>query len=589
MNNFKKYLWYFLMSSLWSFANAYVINKSKLGSQVHWPLSVSSQVEIFVNPQNNQSIPENTVQTIVQSAIDQWNEKSKIILHRNPSAGKNQDGLNELFFSTDPNIFSGTRVLGVTHVTSADNNGEILEADVIINDDVIFSATTTETMYIGNVITHEMGHFLGLGHGEVVGSTMFYTVTKGQSSVDPDDAAGIFANYPLASMNKGSIVGTVVGGSQSIVPVFGAHVQAISVKSGKILGAAVSELNGRFRIDGLTTDDQYLIYTSPSNPVGLPSSFANVRKDFCETSTSYRGSFFQGCGASNEGFPQHLAFAQNSKTIDVGNITIRCSLDTPPEYLQKKRQTPNTFDLNASTQQGIGGSFVGFFSNSEMQNHLMKDYFSLDLRSHDWSGTTGDLFLAVKVLNQSFNSAFKANVAAKYAGTTTSVTPKYQQLADGWISIESVGYFPISRSVLSDNLFEISVAPESMEYPSFPSGIPFSKTDLFPDFYEFQDELYFYLVIATIVKSNGDGTYSQIYSKRDVQSDNSTCLDGINTYALNQYAATGSNTDTSERKKIVSCATVDMNDRSGGGGGFFIGLFLCFLISYALTRYSKMA
>jgi hypothetical protein len=70
------------------------------------------------------------------------------------------------------------------------------------------------------------------------------------------------------------------------------------------------------------------------------------------------------------------------------------------------------------------------------------------------------------------------------------------------------------------------------------------------------------------------------------------CTDAINTYALTNFSAKGISSN-SDRKKVAGCGTVvDSNDGAGGGGGpggFMVGLLLCFIISYALSRYSKMA
>ena len=106
-----------------------------------------------------------------------------------------------------------------------------------------------------------------------------------------------------------------------------------------------------------------------------------------------------------------------------------------------------------------------------------------------------------------------------------------------------------------------------------------------------QEDQYIYLVTTTIVKKNDDGTFTQIASKNDLLSDNTMCPDGINTYALTNYSAKGG-LASSDRKKVAGCGTVvdDANGAGGAGpGGFMIGLLLCFIISYASSRYSKMA
>jgi hypothetical protein len=142
---------------------------------------------------------------------------------------------------------------------------------------------------------------------------------------------------------------------------------------------------------------------------------------------------------------------------------------------------------------------------------------------------------------------------------------------------------------LSDNNFEISIKPISVAAPS--AGLPNVKLDYFPAANYFEDSLTFYLVSASIVKDNGDSTYSQVSSKNDQLSDNSLCPDAVNTYALSGYALNGSSASEKKKDKGLACGTVDMNGNTGSGpGGFFIGLIfsliLCSLAN-SITRNNK--
>lgn len=571
-----------------STARAYVLNQTKNGLAVHWPSS-SNTIDIYVNSSNGQALNEALVQTIAASSIVNWNGLSGITLRKNATSGAGQSDFNEVYFSSDPSFFSGTGVVGITQVGYRELTGEIVEADILINDNFSFSTDSFDSSYLGNVVTHEVGHFLGLGHGQVTGSTMFYALSRGQHKVSEDDKAGLYSTYPNSDPTKGTLSGTIIGG-KNLANVFGAHVQAVSVKTGKVMGAGVSEIDGRFNIEGLPQNDQYLIYTSPLKQLGLPVNYANIRSDFCEASRKYRGSFFQSCGASSEGFPQ--AVRLNSASVEIGKITIRCGLDTPPEYIQNKNVTPAGFDMNSFTQSGLGGSFVGFFSTQEIQLGTFDDFFKIDFTNVDWStvSSSTSLFLELKVTNQPFYSAFKANVNIKRGVSNYDVTPSYIRESDGWLNIDTVERISINRALSSDNEFEIKITPESMEFPSFPAGIPYTKADLFPSHSDLQDSLYFYLITATVVKDNGDGTFTQVASKNDLLTDNQQCPDAVNTYALSNYSAKGSSSKA-DRKSAGGCGTVDFdNDKTGSGpGGFMVGLMLSFIISYALSRYSKMA
>jgi predicted Zn-dependent protease len=603
VNNFKKYFCLFILSSavLSTVASAYVQNVTTNYSTVRWPSNVTL-IDVYTNPSNTQGMLEADILSQASASVAQWNGHSSISIRANSSSVSNQANVNEIYFSTDPSIFNGTGVVGITQVLFKNNTGEILEADILLNDNFTFSDDVNDTNYLGNVITHELGHFLGLGHSQVIGSTMFYALTRGQSTLAPDDKAGVYSSYSNGDSTKGTLTGNIVGG-QGVVPVFGANVQAISVTTGEIAGATISELDGSFSIQGLAKNDQYYIYTYPVVQAGLPSKYANAKSDFCESSKKYRGSFFQACGSSFEGYPQSVKL--NSSSIDVGNITIRCGLDVPVGYLQGKNLSPASFDMLDGVVSGVGNGFVGYFSNSEISQGD-EDYFKVDLSNVDLDAIspTGDLYLELKIMSQTLYSPLKANIEITRNSGTTTINPKVVTNSDGWLSLDTIARIQINRSDLSDNEFEIKLTPEALAPPTyFPSGVALMKEDFFPSYPSFQDSLYMYLASASIVKDNGNGTYSLMSSKNDQLTDNTQCTDAINTYALSDYSANRSvaSTGRSRKKKgIFGCGTIDLEGGSTGGGpgGFFIGLvfslLLCSLTSsiikqYKSKQYSKMA
>ena len=577
--NKAKLLFTFVMLNLSFNLMAYVQNRTQTDSFVHWTGSLST-IDIFLNPANTQSYSTAAVQTQVANSIAQWNGKSRMTIRQNASNFTGQTSLNEIYFSTDPAIFGGgSSVVGVTQVLFKNNTGEILEADILINDDFTFSTSMTDPDYLGNVITHEMGHFLGLGHSQVNGSTMFYSLSRGQNQLEGDDKAGVYSIYPTADVTKGSLTGKIMGGP-SQAAVFGAHVQAISLKTGAVAGASISEIDGKFVINGIDRNDKYYIYTSPLTIIGLPSRFNNARSDFCNGSSKYRGSFYQGCGLSDEGFPQ--AVSLNSAQVDVGNITIRCGLDVPVSYISKKNDSVNLFDLQDGLVSEVGNSFVGYFSAHELDQVGVEDKFKINysgVSTAGWSNisASGDLYLELKVINQSLYSPYKATVSVSRPSGALPAPALYTQKPDGWLNIETTMRIPINRAIPSENDFEVSVVPEDMAFFNFPVGLPFSKSDYFPAYDNFEDSVIFYLVSASIVRDNGNSTYSLVSYKNKPITDNLTCPDAINTYALSNFSATGTTPATSRKKSDggVACGTVDMSGGSGNvPGGFFIGLIL---------------
>lgn len=146
--------------------------------------------------------------------------------------------------------------------------GQILEGDILFNPSQQFSteaATPADKIDFQSVLTHEIGHFLGLDHTPIVSSTMFWTTAAGvsyQRVPSADDIAGISSIYPSASFSsKGSLSGTVR--TTANIPVYGANVVAVN-SSGQPVASAVTDTNGFYTIVGLDAGS-YTVYAEPLN------------------------------------------------------------------------------------------------------------------------------------------------------------------------------------------------------------------------------------------------------------------------------------------------------------------------------------
>jgi hypothetical protein len=133
---------------------------------------------------------------------------------------------------------------------------------------------------------------------------------------------------------------------------------------------------------------------------------------------------------------------------------------------------------------------------------------------------------------------------------------------------------------LSDNDFLISVTPQKITTGLY---------TYFPSFTEFADGMYFYLVTMNIVTSSDGGlTFTPISSKNYQNSDNATCPDAINTYALTSYNSRGVASNNSTHKKTLFCGAVDTQDNSGNGPkGFLVGLTLCYIFVLLNKRFRQ--
>jgi hypothetical protein len=93
--------------------------------------------------------------------------------------------------------------LALTSTIFERSTGALLDADVEINSYTNPLTTTSVSKEVGkdlaSIVTHEAGHFLGMGHSQVATATMFRMYSAGDlnyRSLDPDDIAGICSIYP---------------------------------------------------------------------------------------------------------------------------------------------------------------------------------------------------------------------------------------------------------------------------------------------------------------------------------------------------------------------------------------------------------
>lgn len=182
----------------------------------------------------------------------------------------------------------GTGVLGATFVTS-DAVGRILDADIVLSRGIDF--TTRLETFAGrfdaeSVLTHEVGHLLGLDHTGLVRATMAPFTDRGdvhQRLLVHDDAIAAGLLYPEGAFpaGRGTLTGTV---SLEGEPVFLSHVVATKIH-GQVVASGYTRPDGSYRIDGLPPN-VYLVHAERLDGPVRPSNVATFREGFGRAETT---------------------------------------------------------------------------------------------------------------------------------------------------------------------------------------------------------------------------------------------------------------------------------------------------------------
>lgn len=200
-----------------------------------------------------------------------------------------QDGLNIVTFSDDSSPL-GSTVLAATFSFYGTVNGQFttLDADIAFNPAFQWSTSGETGKYdIQSVLTHEIGHFLGLDHSPLISSVMVPFGALGladQRTLLYDDIAGVSEIYPGAAAAVGQIRGSIRSGTAGV---FGAHVVAID-RDGTPLVSTLSASDGSYVITFLPSGD-YRVY---AEPIDLPVNSANISGFYGSARTDFGTTYF---------------------------------------------------------------------------------------------------------------------------------------------------------------------------------------------------------------------------------------------------------------------------------------------------------
>jgi len=122
---------------------------------------------------------------------------------RKPEYNQDSPNANILMFRDDDWPYENAiDTLALTTLIFNADSGEIYDADVEVNTNqfpMSIGEINETDIDFASVITHEIGHFLGLSHSDAQGSTMRPSYAPGQtamSSIEQDDVNGVCAALP---------------------------------------------------------------------------------------------------------------------------------------------------------------------------------------------------------------------------------------------------------------------------------------------------------------------------------------------------------------------------------------------------------
>ncbi|MGA9884538.1 MAG: matrixin family metalloprotease [Candidatus Acidiferrales bacterium] len=263
-------------------------------------------------------------------------------------AESNIDGLNTICFNQSSLAFT-TGVLAFTRVITANAPGasvgsgpaaafagQILDADTLFRNDSqatfatpgALATTQGQGAYdLESLLTHELGHWLGLDHSAVWRAMMFpYAPPPGQflgarptaqspdAPLSDDDRTGVRMLYPDPNdvVDVGAIRGSVMPANPfalatvpapnaggSVTGIYGAHVVAVDAATGEVVAGAFSgwscnassasalpQFDGSYDIERLPVGHNYWIYAEPLVGLAQPGDFGDVLESACSANST---------------------------------------------------------------------------------------------------------------------------------------------------------------------------------------------------------------------------------------------------------------------------------------------------------------
>lgn len=185
------------------------------GAKLFW---TSSCISYAMNENGTQRLDPDETRAVIRKTFQAWTEvpcpgggrASMTFQERDPVSCKmsqyNKDGknLNVILFQDDDWQYRGIDdTLAKTSVTYNDQTGEIYDADIEVNaanNPVTITDDPKKVKYdLQAILTHEVGHFIGIAHSPKESAVMYASYSAGstaQRKLTDDDVDAVCAIYP---------------------------------------------------------------------------------------------------------------------------------------------------------------------------------------------------------------------------------------------------------------------------------------------------------------------------------------------------------------------------------------------------------
>ena len=188
------------------------------GAKLFW---TSSCISYAVNELGTQDLDPADTRDIIRKTFQAWSDvpcgkdgkggaASMTFQERDPVSCKKSEynkeapNVNVVLFQDDDWKYRGIDgTLAKTSVTYNDETGEIYDADIEVNaanNTVTITDNPQKVEYdLQAILTHEVGHFIGVAHSAESSAVMFASYSPGsisQRKLTPDDVGAVCAIYP---------------------------------------------------------------------------------------------------------------------------------------------------------------------------------------------------------------------------------------------------------------------------------------------------------------------------------------------------------------------------------------------------------